>query len=548
MVAAAALRAIGRGLRRGAVRLVFGEGVVAADRNLQLLVEELLRKGGIGVEVVARLAAQVCAAAVVSFAQRNGGRFPERDVHVEVLVEGELLGGDLLLGQPVVAVTAPPVQCEGELLRGGVVDRKPCAGRALAHVVAVRRVRDALIVDARPARNAVVRQVARQGEGAAPFGGEIVVFERQRMCRRCFQIGVALRGIVRVAVVEVGRQHRDRGTAQPFGIREREVMPVARFVGEAEVGDEVQQAVAVIVDSLPAVVGVGMVPRALHAHAGTRRYLREFQPVAEIEREDLLPLPQVVVLGHVRRIEPDGIDPRDLVLVAFVDPVDIFAAGFDVVVFRERVVVVELEGVREAPARMALVELRRGVVQHAVVGDEIVTLVGVDLDHVRNSERMFGLAETPLVVGADLKSRVGVVVVVVRVVGDGRRFGGVGHADPGVGTVLPCACPKRSFEGDEVERIGLVAQVQRDVFVVALAVAGRFGGVVALLFGGEILAPAFRCVGAVPAVHLKEERLDRSGELALLDGERGCKNIRTTNYHTLPSFRNISILSRLLVT
>ena len=31
-------------------------------------------------------------------------------------------------------------------------------------------------------------------------------------------------------------------------------------------------------------------------------------------------------------------------------------------------------------------------------------------------------------------------------------------------------------------------------------------------------------------------------------GERGCKNIRTTNYHTLPSFRNISILSRLLVT
>ena len=31
-------------------------------------------------------------------------------------------------------------------------------------------------------------------------------------------------------------------------------------------------------------------------------------------------------------------------------------------------------------------------------------------------------------------------------------------------------------------------------------------------------------------------------------GEVGCKNIRTTNYHTLPSFRNISILSRLLVT
>lgn len=31
-------------------------------------------------------------------------------------------------------------------------------------------------------------------------------------------------------------------------------------------------------------------------------------------------------------------------------------------------------------------------------------------------------------------------------------------------------------------------------------------------------------------------------------GTVGCKNIRTTNYHTLPSFRNISILSRLLVT
>lgn len=31
-------------------------------------------------------------------------------------------------------------------------------------------------------------------------------------------------------------------------------------------------------------------------------------------------------------------------------------------------------------------------------------------------------------------------------------------------------------------------------------------------------------------------------------GPEGCKNIRTTNYHTLPSFRNISILSRLLVT
>ena len=34
----------------------------------------------------------------------------------------------------------------------------------------------------------------------------------------------------------------------------------------------------------------------------------------------------------------------------------------------------------------------------------------------------------------------------------------------------------------------------------------------------------------------------------VLVNQRGCKNIRTTNYHTLPSFRNISILSRLLVT
>lgn len=31
-------------------------------------------------------------------------------------------------------------------------------------------------------------------------------------------------------------------------------------------------------------------------------------------------------------------------------------------------------------------------------------------------------------------------------------------------------------------------------------------------------------------------------------GEGGSKNIRTTNYHTLPSFRNISVLTRLLVT
>lgn len=30
--------------------------------------------------------------------------------------------------------------------------------------------------------------------------------------------------------------------------------------------------------------------------------------------------------------------------------------------------------------------------------------------------------------------------------------------------------------------------------------------------------------------------------------KESCKNMRTTNYHTLPSFRNISVLSRLLVT
>ena len=31
-------------------------------------------------------------------------------------------------------------------------------------------------------------------------------------------------------------------------------------------------------------------------------------------------------------------------------------------------------------------------------------------------------------------------------------------------------------------------------------------------------------------------------------GYTGCKNIRTTNYHTLPSFQNISVLARLLIT
>lgn len=31
-------------------------------------------------------------------------------------------------------------------------------------------------------------------------------------------------------------------------------------------------------------------------------------------------------------------------------------------------------------------------------------------------------------------------------------------------------------------------------------------------------------------------------------GERGCNTMRTTNYHTLPSFRNVSVLARLLVT
>jgi len=31
-------------------------------------------------------------------------------------------------------------------------------------------------------------------------------------------------------------------------------------------------------------------------------------------------------------------------------------------------------------------------------------------------------------------------------------------------------------------------------------------------------------------------------------GEGGCNTMRTTNYHTLPSFRNVSVLARLLVT
>lgn len=37
-------------------------------------------------------------------------------------------------------------------------------------------------------------------------------------------------------------------------------------------------------------------------------------------------------------------------------------------------------------------------------------------------------------------------------------------------------------------------------------------------------------------------------ELKSWQGAEGSKNIRTTNYHTLPSFRNISVLTRLLVT
>ena len=70
-------------------------------------------------------------------------------------------------------------------------------------------------------------------------------------------------------------------------------MPVARFVGKTEVGNEIQQPVAVVVDAFAAVVGIGMIPRALHAYACARRYLFELQSVAEVEREDLLPLPQV---------------------------------------------------------------------------------------------------------------------------------------------------------------------------------------------------------------------------------------------------------------
>lgn len=55
-----------------------------------------------------------------------------------------------------------------------------------------------------------------------------------------------------------------------------------------------------------------------------------------------------------------------------------------------------------------------------------------------------------------------------------------------------------------------------------------------------------------------EEKLGQMNQLSPWDfedlakrvrkGEVGCKNIRTTNYHTLPSFQNISVLARLLVT
>lgn len=42
--------------------------------------------------------------------------------------------------------------------------------------------------------------------------------------------------------------------------------------------------------------------------------------------------------------------------------------------------------------------------------------------------------------------------------------------------------------------------------------------------------------------------LQASHSMHTLTGENGCANIRTTNYHTLPSFRNISVLLLLLVT
>lgn len=36
--------------------------------------------------------------------------------------------------------------------------------------------------------------------------------------------------------------------------------------------------------------------------------------------------------------------------------------------------------------------------------------------------------------------------------------------------------------------------------------------------------------------------------VASATGDPGCNTMRTTNYHTLPSFRNVSVLARLLVT
>lgn len=46
-----------------------------------------------------------------------------------------------------------------------------------------------------------------------------------------------------------------------------------------------------------------------------------------------------------------------------------------------------------------------------------------------------------------------------------------------------------------------------------------------------------------------QKKADRMQKLtAFLLRERGCNTMRTTNYHTLPSFRNVSVLARLLVT
>ena len=45
---------------------------------------------------------------------------------------------------------------------------------------------------------------------------------------------------------------------------------------------------------------------------------------------------------------------------------------------------------------------------------------------------------------------------------------------------------------------------------------------------------------------LDEAKVAQFGDF--VGGVVGCNTMRTTNYHTLPSFRNVSVLARLLVT